>query len=634
MNSVTPDAWKPHGIDDLEPAAWQALRHEGSACVTAGPGAGKTEFLAQRAGYLLQAGLCAQPQRILAISFKRSAATNLGHRVRSRIPHHAERFVSMTFDSFTKSILDQFGGLLPQPWKMNAPYEVDLGELTEDNKLIEKFLESIAPDAPPLLAADLRKIHRKSFRVNAVGSYDLPLQFPAPRTSTEYAVQQWWRHNYLDREPPRVEFVMINRLAELIVRSSPALRQALHVTYPIVFVDEFQDTTYAQYSFLRSVFGTRTVVTAVGDRKQRIMGWAGALEDAFEEFEADFTAEPFQLKANFRSTEPLVALQHRFAQLLDDSAEIAVAQAVSDIDDHPAQVWSFPQASREAQTVAAFIAADAAESGREYGQYALLARQTVANFEPLFAAALSEHGIALRNDDAPCGRLRLQELLKDPLAQLLIGVLRLCALNRAKGGLPQTWMEVSSAMARLRYGNDAADHQVARLDDALAQQIHVLRSWLDDTECRPAAVPSLCERLTLALEDLTAGRLANLGGIADESEVTIEAFQIRLTEVAERSQSWWDAVEAYESVNAVPLLTIHRSKGLEYHTVFFLALDDDQWWPHPREPHISTSTFFVGLSRAAQRVIFTQCDHRGGSMKIADLYDVLDRADVPTHRFD
>ena len=110
--TTAPDDWRPNGIDDLEPAAWLALR-AGSASVTAGPGAGKSEFLAQRAGYLLETGICRPPQQILAISFKRAAATNLRDRVQERLPEHARRFTSMTFDAFTKSIVDRFRGLLP-----------------------------------------------------------------------------------------------------------------------------------------------------------------------------------------------------------------------------------------------------------------------------------------------------------------------------------------------------------------------------------------------------------------------------------------------------------------------------------------------------------------------------------------
>ncbi|WVV49583.1 UvrD-helicase domain-containing protein [Pseudomonas sp. NA13] len=71
--------------------------------VIAGPGAGKTELLAQRAAFLLQTDAAPSPRRILAISFKRDAASNLAARVRQRCHHtHASRFDSMTFDAFAK----------------------------------------------------------------------------------------------------------------------------------------------------------------------------------------------------------------------------------------------------------------------------------------------------------------------------------------------------------------------------------------------------------------------------------------------------------------------------------------------------------------------------------------------------
>jgi DNA helicase II / ATP-dependent DNA helicase PcrA len=58
---------------------------------------------------------------------------------------------------------------------------------------------------------------------------------------------------------------MLNRLAELLVRSRPQLRRALRITYPYVFVDEFQDTTSAQLSFLASPF-TRSTRARAGTR--------------------------------------------------------------------------------------------------------------------------------------------------------------------------------------------------------------------------------------------------------------------------------------------------------------------------------------------------------------------------------
>ena len=48
MKFIQPELWQPKGIFDLEPNAWLALRQLSSTSVIAGPGAGKTEFLAQK----------------------------------------------------------------------------------------------------------------------------------------------------------------------------------------------------------------------------------------------------------------------------------------------------------------------------------------------------------------------------------------------------------------------------------------------------------------------------------------------------------------------------------------------------------------------------------------------------------
>jgi superfamily I DNA/RNA helicase len=92
--------------------------------------------------------------------------------------------------------------------------------------------------------------------------------------------------------------------------------------------------------------------------------------------------------------------------------------------------------------------------------------------------------------------------------------------------------------------------------------------------------------------------------------------------------------EAFFDEDAVPLLTVHRSKGLEYHTVFFIGLDSDQWWAHARNTVESTMTFFVGASRAADRLIFTQCDQRGTPAPLGELYQDLQDAGVSLVRFD
>ena len=91
---------------------------------------------------------------------------------------------------------------------------------------------------------------------------------------------------------------------------------------------------------------------------------------------------------------------------------------------------------------------------------------------------------------------------------------------------------------------------------------------------------------------------------------------------------WSEALDNYEGRNALPLMTIHKSKGLEYHTVVFVGLDDGAWWSFANDALEGTAGFFVAFSRAKQRVIFTYCPTRGARTKIATLYELLKSAGV------
>lgn len=619
---ISADEWEPIDIDALEPAAWSALRRQGNTAVVAGPGAGKSEFLAQKAAYLLQTGSCPWPQRILAISFKRDAAANLGQRVTARVPDHAHRFVSMTFDAFTKGLVDRFSTALPPDWELSRGYDIRFLKERE----VEAFLGNVIPSGPATIRSGLARLRPSRFIPDIVGGWPLPVTVPEkdPSDVVGYAAMQWWRQNYLSGDRTAVDFTMINRLAELLVRSVPGLRRALRLTYPFVFIDEFQDTTSAQFSFLASVFANGPTVTAVGDSKQRIMGWAGALPNALAQFTTVFNAASYPLSWNFRSSPGLVDLQHVVASSLDTTTTRAISKADYDAEVEPAEMWTFSSLDREAVVIADWIAHDIAASGREPADFALLARQQIAAFERRFRDRLAEHGLKLRNDAVLCGKVSLQDLLKHQITRLLLGVLRLANQPR---GLPTVWREVVASLTRIHgvAGDETGQRQVG---DELSALTISLRSWLKANPPRTSAAGTVEHMLSLI--DINVLRRHLRSSTPDEQlETFVEAFTARLSDVAQGNQTWTEALDQFECADAVVLLTAHRSKGLEYHTVFFLGLDDDQWWAHGRDPVESTSTFFVGLSRAAQRIIFTTTSPNARNGKIADFFHMLDQAGVP-----
>uniref|UniRef100_UPI001B8B741D UvrD-helicase domain-containing protein n=1 Tax=Collimonas silvisoli TaxID=2825884 RepID=UPI001B8B741D len=132
MPLIKEESWLPVGIDDLEVGAHYVVRSSENKLVIAGPGAGKTELLAQRADFLLTTGRCPNPKRILAISFKRDAAKNLSERVRARSADYSSRFDSMTLDSFAKQLVDRFYPALPLQWRPKPNYLVRTSAVPDD----------------------------------------------------------------------------------------------------------------------------------------------------------------------------------------------------------------------------------------------------------------------------------------------------------------------------------------------------------------------------------------------------------------------------------------------------------------------------------------------------------------------
>jgi len=622
--SITKDAdWHPRGIADLEPNAWEAIRREGNTSVVAGPGAGKTEFLAQRAAYLLDTGRCPRPYRILAISFKTDAAENLGRRVRERCTRDkSDRFVSLTFDAFTKGLVDRFLSALPTPYRPSRPYDIAFPH----QRGITDFLARTRFSALQDWHREIVELSSADFESRVVGSVRLD-EVPHPAVSAiAFAVARWWEENLHRQGRSSLTFVMLNRLAELLLRAIPQIARALRATYRFVFVDEFQDTTFAQYDFLLSAFrDPKILVTAVGDDKQRIMVWAGARPDSFIRFENDFQAKRIPLLFNFRSSPELVRIQHVVARALDSTAIPTIAQSPCKIEGDAAQIWNCATEEREGEQIAAWLAEDFAHRGTSPRDYGILVRQTPDRFEQQLAEPLLAHGLRVRNESHALGRATLQDLLVEGFTETSVAILRLGATRRD----PSAWRIASAAVQHLRSADPDDTDTCYRAEKALTTFLRQLRSTMSGT------IPSTETAQTLAIEVTNfLGKDALMRSypeysVGERLEIAIEAFRLHLCTSANEAENWPVCIDRFEGIDQIPLMTVHKSKGLEYDTMLFVGLDDQMWWSYsPKNPE-GMATFFVALSRAKQRAIFTFCRARGERTRVADLYELLSDAGVP-----
>jgi superfamily I DNA/RNA helicase len=625
---VRPDQWQPVGVAALEANALDVVRSSDNRSVIAGPGTGKTELLAQRAAYLLQTGTAPRPRREIDGGIAFEADRQYAARVAQRCHRdHAGRLDSMTFDAFAKGLIDRFGQALPSRWRPTPDYEIIFPGERDFRDFLQKQL-----DSPPVSVgtyADLQAIAVKSFERRHLVGTRLPAGGWDSLTPAQWAADQYWQSSLHGASKSHLSFPMIGRLAELLLRVNPMAREALRLTYSHLFMDEFQDTTQIQYDLVQTIFmGTGTVITAVGDNKQQIMRWAMAMDAPFAAFEADFGATRTPLYNNYRSSPDLVRIQHVLAQALDTKSAKPVAMAAGSITGESCAIWDFSSAQAEATHLAAFVAAEMKSHDLSPRDFVLLVRQKAGDYAAVLEPAFAAWGIPLRNEAGMVGQVMLQELLAEEVSELLVAILRL-SVGQASGRywtLCQDWLGILRGIAP---DDEAAQARLANDLDSFA--LELLAAHTNPPVGKPSARSLIDGIINWIGRDriIAAYPAYRQGGWLDK---VIDAAAEHLHISAGNGVDWETALDAYEGLHAIPLMTIHKSKGLEYHSVIFVGLDDGAWWSFDKDQIEATAGFFVAFTRAKQRVLFTYTAHRGNRNKIATLYNLLRSAGIQTHQ--
>lgn len=587
MKIISADKWTPCDGITLEENAEMAIREAGNILVVAGPGAGKTELLAQKASYLFQTNKCPEPKKILAISFKKDAAGNLKERVTKRCGDDAgRRFVSLTYDAFSKSILDHFRFALPEEYRPNAEYLVDEAEIID-----AAFKKAGFTNPGKLPQSKLKAYYDK-----VIASVSLPF-------SKNDLGEKVWKLllKGFDDYNSTLSFKMICILSEYIVKTNPQIKRGIQLTYGHIFLDEFQDTTSLQYNLVKQCFlHSNSIMTGVGDNKQRIMLWAGALKAVFEEFKNDFNATEVKLIMNHRSAPRLVELQKMmYSSLEENSCNISVSKKWNP-DDGEVSLFITDDDNIEAGIIACDIC-NKISSGIAPNELCILCKQKPQEYTVQIIAELERNHIRARVEND------YQDLIKEPIIEIIKTMLKV-SVDRKR---PQDWNFISTVIMEL-FGVDstAECESYYKVQDVLINKINKLNSLINSITTE-SEFGDLINNIVsfLGVQRLKAmvptyGQGKYLDGLLDKfkkymwEELQIEKF------------NWLLAIENFEGLHSVPIMTIHKSKGLEYEAVYFIGLEDSAFWNFKNQPEEDRCAFFVALSRAKREMIFTFCNYR------------------------
>ena len=596
---------------------------QAEAVIMAGAGSGKTKVLTCRVANLLQKGV--RPYRILAITFTNKAAAEMRERVNNMSGPAAKDVWLFTFHAFCARFLRMEIDKLPGYGSNFAIYDS-----SDSQNLIKQILKEMNLDDKRFQPSGIlsRISNAKNALQDAAAFARQAGDFYEQKVADIYSryEQKLQLNNALD-------FDDLLMLSIKLLQENKEVREKYQDRFDYLLVDEYQDTNHAQYLLTKFLAAKHRNICVVGDADQSIYGWRGADIQNIIDFEKDYPdAKVIKLEQNYRST-----------QIILDAANAVIE---NNTGRKPKNLWT---ENKSGADIIYFQAVDERDEARfvieqlqnlqrtenkKLGDMAILYRTNTQS--RIFEEMLIKSGISYNM----VGGLKFYERkeIKDIIAYLRVifnpadslSLLRI--INVPKRGIGDASLAKIQAYAAANnvslfeaVSNAAAidglsSRFVSKLDD-LAGIIFELMNLANE-----APVEDLIDRVlrdTGYLEELenertpqAQSRIDNLHELisvaqefaASEEENNLENFLAHVALVSDI-----DDMELGE--DAITLMTLHSSKGLEFPVVFLVGMEEGLF-PHARtlmdetEIEEERRLCYVGITRAKEKLFLSSTKMR------------------------
>ncbi|WP_330220051.1 UvrD-helicase domain-containing protein [Agrobacterium tumefaciens] len=594
----------------------EAAEHWGPAyLLEAGPGTGKTQTLVGRILWLLDKGI--DPRGILVLTFSNKAAGELFDRVAQVNPTAAAAIWIGTFHAFGLDIIRRHHDRLGLPDDPKMIDKADAIELLEDeaprlNLVQFRNISDPTENLDKILAA----ISRAKDELASPADFDglaqamkLAASTPDEEKEAERQIEVasvYRRYEELKAGLKRLDFGDLVTLPIQLFNENEDVRAAIASTYEHVLVDEYQDVNRSSVALLKKLKPGGTNLWVVGDIKQSIYRFRGASSINMAKFATgDFPGASIgRLEVNYRSTEEIVSAFSNFA------VNMNVAQGRdSSLEAHRGSSGCPPEhrltvsAENETEAVADAIS-EMQNLGISYRDQAVLctgndrlakigsALETL-NIPVLYLGSIFEREevkdllsfLSLLVDRKPMGLVRLATM--DDFAMSLedVGVI-LDAVSKGKGPSP-IWTFGEQDLPDLSFDGRNALAKAARALSGLheaSQPWEVLVSLLLD-RTRIAAAIAETATISSRARGIAIWQLLNFcrtqpsgKGLPIRRLLDRVRRLVRLADDRDLRQ----LPNAAQGLDAVRLMTVHGSKGLEFRAVHFPGISTDSI---PRSPN-------------------------------------------------
>jgi DNA helicase II / ATP-dependent DNA helicase PcrA len=598
---VTP----PARIRREDPSQDRAAEHHGSAFqLQAGPGTGKTRTLIKRVISLLAGGV--DPASILVLTFSNRAAGELAERLAAAVPNEAPRLWIGTFHAFGLDLIRRYHD------KLQLPPDPPLFDRSDAIEVLEEILPTLALvhyrnlwDPSLELREMLSAISRAKDELTNAEEYRALAQTMLERAITANNADAREQADkalevarvyklYEDalRERRAVDFGDLIMRPALLLKQNEALRTAVQLRHRHALVDEYQDINRASAHFVQMIAGEGRRLWVVGDARQSIYRFRGASSINMVRFSSEYPgAAADQLSVNYRSSEEVVRTFESLAPQMGASDGMLPLKLQSDVGSSGIrpQLRRFDTLDDEAAGIAASVR-ELEGQGVALREQAILCRTNKRLNE--ISAALESRGIpvlhlgSLFERDEVRDLLALLSLAVDPFGDGLARVgamprynLSIQDIRAALGILSETPKNAAvklSGVASDSKLSPGAKQGLALLAADLAGIPSNATAWeflatylLDRTDlvARAAQSDTIRDRMRLVAVWQFLNFVRDRGPTASGAPIQRTLDRVRQLVLLAEERDLRQVPAGALHMDAVRLMTVHGSKGLEFKAV-------------------------------------------------------------------
>lgn len=271
---------------------------EGPLLILAGAGSGKTTVLVNRVQHIIGSGLAA-PWQVLAITFTNKAAGEIRERLINAIGPEANDIWAYTFHSCCARILRRFADRLGYTSHFTI-YD------TDDQKRVMKHCQKALEISDKIL-------HHKSILSEISSAKDSLVDYDEYKKLAQNDFRkariadcyELYQKELLKSDAMDFDDIIFNTVR--LLEGNPDVLELYQKQFKYVMVDEYQDTSHAQYILVSLLAGGYNNICVVGDDDQSIYRFRGATIENILSFENQYkNARVIRLEQNYRSTQNIL----------------------------------------------------------------------------------------------------------------------------------------------------------------------------------------------------------------------------------------------------------------------------------------------------------------------------------------